>query len=85
MARVGEERHGVPEDAVHSLDENEPDVQGDADGEGLAEARRGVAVAGPVGVPAVRVGMVVARVVVPCLVVVFGHLGIRFGVSFADA
>ena len=39
----------------------------------------------PMGVPAVRVGMVVARVVVPCLVVVFGHLGIRFGVSFADA
>ncbi len=48
MPGIGDERDRIGEHPVGELHRNEKEVQADADGEGAAEARGGVSMAGPV-------------------------------------
>jgi hypothetical protein len=52
---VRQQRDRIGEHAVGGLDGDEADIEGDADGERLAEARRGVRVARSMGMPGMAV------------------------------
>jgi uncharacterized membrane protein len=73
MAGVGQQRHGVGEEAIDRLDQHESHVQRNADGESLAETGRRMDMAGSVmagSVMVVAVTMTIMSVMIMACIIV---------------
>jgi hypothetical protein len=82
MPGVGEQGHGIAEEAIDGFDHDEGDVQSDADGEGQAETGGRVIMAVAVAV-AVAVAMTMTRT--SCRVVMGGMIVTRMIVIMRGA
>jgi hypothetical protein len=93
MPGVGEQGHGIAEEAIDGFDHDEGDVQSDADGEGQAETGGRVNMAVAVAVAMTRTscrvvmgGMIVTRMIVIMRGATLLDMPVRFvivAVSFA--
>jgi hypothetical protein len=89
MPGVGEQGHGIAEEAIDGFDHDEGDVQSDADGEGESETGRRVnmAVAMSMSRTSSRVvmrGMIVTRVIVVMRGVTLLVMPVRFVIVAAS-